>query len=1199
MPSFASSAATPDSSLLSSSTVSLPSFLRRLCGASSEVRCAQTAPALAALFLVALTFLAGCSSGGSNSSGGKTPSIEGSVTITSPAAGATLKSLPATVSFTFSGGATPASSAVTINGADISKSLVPGTARTYTATLGSSFVYIGSNRIAAAVGVRTSSSTFTYDPTTPDFRSPAVQETTSSGAPISDVVGIQTRVQVSSTADGNPVWGIQVGPYNFTQPITTVHNGLQVVVLRRYDLSSISNSVYNFDNPDEILQFGKDIIAQPSKVNACGTGGCLQIIQSLSTAVPSCSDNACLTSLAQLSNIGGSLTYFFAAHTPSTLANVAYSFIGNVGNVGLAPGMSFERLTCSASTGCPADFAPNPTQVNAGVVPNLTDGHQPSLNSSGSTGTQSISATTNLPAMTVSNNGAIGGELILDNNNAYTFSYTEPPVHYAMGRDPNNTNVNALELRVPSKGLFRFADGSTRMYLNSNPLPANPDGSEPGGFQLAIFDATTFNLLLNNTYVVNPSTCIPPSGSYTCTAPDGSPLYPLIDLQYHIAGFSSRRAIFFLQSLGNLHHECPPDQQCEASFSNQNAQLPIQDTWNATAQAVQNIGGTFATFDSLDNPALAKDPWDQYTPSTTPRDDYQLVGQWWLPNSGVPNPYGKEESSQINRQTVSGGGGARMTGLLEKERDGYYRATLESSYGEFFPKSANTFFAAPLLPPVNWPLTGPADSAGVKAAYSWTSQQLLKCISNCSDLRGAYSNLNQDPAIWLAFLVGLQAPADCASACPLGFSSADFQTVQAQLETEIQYVANVRQYQGNLLNLLQAEQSNRGLILQQEVDALQANTTIDLSTTSFSGQNWRSYTTDAFHLLGPVASLGVPSAIGLGFIATDGIVAVSAPYLLPAVAVASAIGVAALDVSAKKTNQVNGAPIEQQEHELYAAGQLAGQLTDQYADILITVGHDFNRIYADWGRLSAIGSTITNNGLSWSTDATGKLLKTFDLTTRRQFLRTLLPAGYTVSHFSYASPGLNPGFGTDFLPDGPRNYEGNDGNYIAFDHCNYYQFMQNQAAGNPTDPSTRQSFASYMFIPGAPISGPGLGTGTVHRYPFDVWWDLWTIQESQVGANDPCADTNNMPMNGLFISTGMFQPLDPDNPNALGFYKVWLFQRDLARSVFEPYNNSAGDGRNIESANFWKSQIFNDQKITWDPALFTPGYPLSLDPRSY
>ena len=818
----------------------------------------------------------------------------------------------------------------------------------------------------------------------------------------------------------------------------------------------------------------------------------------------------------------------------------------------------------------------------AGVTPNGSDGTLPNLNGTGSTGTTHINATSAMPAMDVSNNGAIAGELVLDNCNAYTFAYADPPVHFAMGVDPNDENKNMIQLRVPSASSFRFPDGSTTQTGESAALPATPGQSRPGGFLLTAFDATTFQNLLNSTFVIQPDACQPAAGESSCTGPDGTQIYPLGQLQAQINSLNSRRAVFFLQSIGNLNHNCSPPTVCEAN-SNQQGGLPIQDIWDRAAQGIQNIGGTYATFVSLDNPAYGLDSFDQYTPNAVPNDDYVMVGQWWLNSSGTANPYAKEESSQINRQTINGGGGSRMTGLLEKGRDGYYRATLESEYGEFFPKTSATIFAAPLLLPIDWPLTGAGSTSGQQAAYHWISEQLMGCITNCDDIRAAYSNLNQDPAIWLAVLTSLQMPGDCiTSDCGIGFSNSDFQTAQTQLVTELRYVGVIRQYQSNLLTLLQAEQSNQGLILQQELDALLANTTFDFSSSSYGAEDWRTWLSDGLKILGPSASLGSASAVGLGIIATDGIVAAGAPYALPAVAIVSGIGVGALDLSAEKTNDTNGRALEEQAHELVAGSNLAGTLADQYADILISIGHDFNRIYADWGRLSAVGTIIADNGLVWTTDATGSLLKNFDLTARRQFIRTLVPSGYVVNHFRYDSPGVNPGFGVVFLPNGPDS--GNE-------TCKNYDFMNYQMQGDSTDPDTRQTTASYMYIPGAPMDGPGIPIQNANNvFPFDLWWDLWTITESQFPVSG-CAQTAYTPTNNLFLNTGMFTPMNPGQPNALGIYKVWFFQRDFANAGIQQIVFPS------DAAKFWNNQLTGDQSInvkTYSlPATAAP------DPISY
>ena len=908
------------------------------------------------------------------------PAVTGNIVIDSPANGSRVQTIPVNLQVTLEGGATLSSGTVTINGQDVTKDLVAGTNGTLQATLGSSLLYVGSNRIQATVGTQVTKAAFTYSPPPPELGSPEV-----TGPP--DVVPIQTRVVVNTTnSSGNTVqaWAIQVGQSQYIQPHPSVTNGFQVVLLKRSDLSLVSNTDYNFTQLDGPITFSNAIAPQASMKTSCGTGGCLEIIQSLTTLTPPCTQSDsyfCGFNLSQIGGTGSLSTYInddqafqpvFTSY--ADLQNVAYSYVGNVNTQALHAGSNFERLTCSATSGCPTDPAVGADELLAGVTPNGSDGTLPNLNGTGSTGTTHINATSAMPAMDVSNNGAIAGELVLDNCNAYTFAYADPPVHFAMGVDPNDENKNMIQLRVPSASSFRFPDGSTTQTGESAALPATPGQSRPGGFLLTAFDATTFQNLLNSTFVIQPDACQPAAGESSCTGPDGTQIYPLGQLQAQINSLNSRRAVFFLQSIGNLNHNCSPPTVCEAN-SNQQGGLPIQDIWDRAAQGIQNIGGTYATFVSLDNPAYGLDSFDQYTPNAVPNDDYVMVGQWWLNSSGTANPYAKEESSQINRQTINGGGGSRMTGLLEKGRDGYYRATLESEYGEFFPKTSATIFAAPLLLPIDWPLTGAGSTSGQQAAYHWISEQLMGCITNCDDIRAAYSNLNQDPAIWLAVLTSLQMPGDCiTSDCGIGFSNSDFQTAQTQLVTELRYVGVIRQYQSNLLTLLQAEQSNQGLILQQELDALLANTTFDFSSSSYGAEDWRTWLSDGLKILGPSASLGSASAVGLGIIATDGIVAAGAPYALPAVAIVSGIGVGALDLSAEKTNDTNGRALEEQAHELVAGSNLAGTLADQYADILISIGHDFNRIYADWGRLSAVGTIIADNGLVWTTDATGSLL---------------------------------------------------------------------------------------------------------------------------------------------------------------------------------------------------------------------------------
>ena len=1114
------------------------------------------------------------------------PPVQGSVAISSPATGATLKSLPVTVQVTLSGGAKLSNTTVTVNGQDVTNNLTSGQNGVSQATLGAPTIYIGTNRIQAQTGSQIVKSLFTFDPTTAEYVSAELPTLNANGAAVPDVVPIQTRIQVP-TSSGN-AWAVQVGATQYVQQSAgQITDGYQVVLLRRSDLSLISNNVYDLSQPNklEFLMFIQAIMPQAQMKNACGVGGCVEIIQNLNTSgLLPCNSSSPL----QLIDLCGTWQQAFAAigatnainsGTYLDTNNLGYSFVGNISDQTLHEGANYERVTCSSSTGCIEDSPPSQQQQIAGQTPNGYDGVLATLASTGAAGTTQVPASGQMPAMTVSNNGAIAGEFILDNNDYYTFRYPDPPIHFAMGIDPNDNGKALIELRAPAKGPFRFPGGATVQTGSSAALPTGAKG----GFLLTAFDATTFQNLANGTFVVDPALC----GQTSCTSPDGTEIFPMSQLAPQIASLNSRRAVVFLQSIGDIRHSCPQGQQCEANNTHQGG-LPIQDIWDQAAQAVQDIGGTFATFVSLSNSAYGQDSFDQYTPNTIPQDDYYLVGQWWSNASNVPNPYAQEESSQINRQTIAEGAGSRMTGLLEKENDGYYRATLESEYGEFFPKTSVSFFTAPLLQPVNWPLTGPSDPPGLAAAYQWISQQLLGCISQCTDIRSAYYNLNQDPAIWFAQLTSLQSPSDCVDgSCGIGFTGAEFETAKAQVLNETRYLASLREYQNNLLTLLGAEQTNQGIILQQELDSILANTTINLTTTTVKSQNWRNWAQDGLKVLGAGESfggkIGVPAAIGAGLIATDGIVAVGAPYALPVAALASAIGMGVIDLTAKSTNDINGRSLQEQEHELVAGSGLAGKMADQYTDILTTVGHDFRRIASDWGRLSAIGTTLTQNGLTWDSSATGNMLGAFDLAARRQLVTGLLPSGYTINHYTYGSPGVNPGFGLVFLPQAQY------GSYPS-QACDNYDFMNFQKAGNPSDPGTRQTAASYLYVPAAPIDGPGVPLAqTKNHYPFDLWWDLWTISESQFPLGK-CANTSVSPTNNLFLNTGMFTPIEPGNPSALGLYKVWLFQRNFQSSISRPLDPGT-------QSSFWNSQLQGDQSIQV-PTFNLPN-PSQPDPDSY
>ena len=56
-------------------------------------------------------------------------------------------------------------------------------------------------------------------------------------------------------------------------------------------------------------------------------------------------------------------------------------------------------------------------------------------------------------------------------------------------------------------------------------------------------------------------------------------------------------------------------------------------------------------------------------------------------------------------------------------------------------------------------------------------------------------------------------------------------------------------------------------------------------------------------------------------------------------------------------------------------------------------------------------------------------------------------------------------------------------------------------------------------------------------YPYDFIWSSWAPVYTK-NKSDTCPFTDTLP-----ATFGLFDPLDQDNPDALGVYRVWWFTR--------------------------------------------------------
>lgn len=330
----------------------------------------------------------------------------------------------------------------------------------------------------------------------------------------------------------------------------------------------------------------------------------------------------------------------------------------------------------------------------------------------------------------------------------------------------------------------------------------------------------------------------------------------------------------------------------------------------------------------------------------------------------------------------------------------------------------------------------------------------------------------------------------------------------------------LREYENNVVGLLTEEQANISVILQQTTDEVLGNVRYSDASISYGISDWRKDVEDGMGIVGDIG--------GLAGLEPEGGAAVTA-------GIQTVVGITdfALDASAKHTNNVNGASLIEQAHELTVASGLAQKTADQYAQTLTTVGVDFGRIAKDWGRLQMVGIPLVNNDMTWSSDASGMLLQSFDTAIRRSFYKSLLASGYWVIHYRYAAPGIYP------PSDGYNHLLPNSKS------CGFKDNLQWLQQNNPD---------SYAYIPGALIDGPGAGIGgdsnpnslnTGNLFPTDEWWDVWALQQNTQSSE--CATKDNgsqMPSKQFFDATGLFRALGPGgDPAALGFYKPWFYQR--------------------------------------------------------
>jgi hypothetical protein len=760
--------------------------------------------------------LQGCGGGSSSNSNGNRndppPLNPATVTVTSPANGGTVTSLPVILSVTFTNGADPTQMTALLDGVDITSDFGAAVNGVRTAKENQPAVNYGKNQVQIRYQKQKINASFIVNQAS--SATPSAAPPGNSSSANTSLVPIQTRVlQAASDPSVATNWGIQVGSntYYATTPIdyqgnqcaagtASCSNGYQLLLLSRHDLSVVSNSSFSTDNPadlNETAPLVQALVNLNSPVSGCGNAGCIMVMQSFEYMGfspcssgydgPNCAGNPNFIAFTEaMQGLGATGIMVFANGSSS---NVGYSFIGNVGAVTIPfassnfGGSQYERLGCSVTN------APPSTACDA----------------AGRFGSNGNSVGSSEPV------GFITGALVRDNYNSYTYTPTAPQISYTFGTTTNSS------------------DGLTNAVSFNGSGPGDPDyysqdlpQGVAGGFHLLILDRTN------------------PTGPNAKEFEAFFPMSQLSNLASTISLYHGANSLYFLASIGKVSHD---DQDQTMS--------PI---WDSLATTIGHIGGDPMTFKIFGG--------TQFDPTGV--DDYLLVGRSInnVPSLiAMPSFVGSEAGMVIAKKTVSNAKGpTNVEGMLTLDRYGYYIPRAQGrAVGLVSPQTASVLNAS-LLSPTAWPYSS---DTGHQNAYTYISTQLC-----CSDIRSAYVNLNASPDVWLTNLYQLPYDPDQP-----GFTEDDFDDVQAQLEIEFGYLSQIRNLQNNILSLYQSQQSNVALILQQAEDDVIAD--VYTSTPPPQPPTaWSTFTQDVFPTLANLTGFVpggdyVKTALGVGTLVID------------------------------------------------------------------------------------------------------------------------------------------------------------------------------------------------------------------------------------------------------------------------------------------------------------------------------------------
>ncbi len=779
------------------------------------------------------------------------------------------------------------------------------------------------------------------------------------------------------------------------------------------------------------------------------------LYNALTTTPSGCGTAGCLLIIQSLGTIGYAPCYYSTYNNPPLDCSTFYKVftgLGGSNRVAYANGTINQVAYSFIGNTSPQGPVNNPAPAGTYYERLTCSATSPTLGTCDTLGEAPVTLAGTAPAnATPAQIGNMSGALVRDNFLNFTYVQTAPSVAFSSGIDTQNVSAPNISHNFTINGT---------VYWSGFALGQN---GEIGGIHVVILDRTTLALMQNQWWQAQ-------SGASEVTA-----------VSNFLNNFGSQNDLIFIAFFGDTHYDT----------SSTSVAMANRLIWfNMAGGTIPNLGGTEQVFYLMNNQEHA--PPQQL-------DDYTLVGAFLDEfNTGLQQQTYAEMSSVISRETEANPQPSLMEGFLHMDHQGYYSpGSYTHQFGMAIPSVADAVSAS-RLSPTAWLFPSPDNNPpSSQAAYTWISQQLC-----CSDIRAAYVNQNVLPQLWLDELSQLSY-----STAVSGSSQADFDAMKAQLTTEFEYVAAVRQLQANIRQMYNDQQSNVGLELQQAQDEVTASAQVALNTPAPSA-SWLGILGDVF---------GVVGAVG-GFASVTN---PEIPAIGPAIATAASLGTLATQIAANETNTAGGTSLQAEENINTTAGQMAGKAADEYARTLVQLGNQFDRVVTDWGRLKTLGAPLLANQLPWDSNASGLLLRSYNRVILREFYTKLLHSVAQVNYYPYTS---DHAFSTDTFKPG-KSVEA----YCSYSTGNYN-----------VDPYWGLATVPVLFYPsGTANTDTNPNDGHHTNYPYDYAWGTWGLVFNE-HSSDLCPMSHTQPDTTQF---GLFTPLDPNNPNSLGAYRLWFFTR--------------------------------------------------------